>query len=114
MEMNEPWNKRRFEILIWFIFLDKPEGARLTTNASQNAVTEGDSVTFNCTVKAAVPLVSIYKFFFNGHLLSNNSNSEYTLTKVNRSQHYGEYKCVPHNDAGDGAEATARLNINGG
>ena len=53
-----------------YIFLDKPEGARLTTNASQNAVTEGDSVTFNCTVKAAVPLVSIYKFFFNGHLLS--------------------------------------------
>ena len=94
--------------------LDKPEGARLTTNASQNTVTEGDSVTFNCTVMAAVPLVSIYKLFFKGHLLSNNSNSEYTLNIVNRSQHYDEYKCVPHNEAGDGAEATVRLNISGG
>ena len=63
---------------------------------------------------AAVPKVSIYKFYFNGRLLIGKSNSEYTLNKVNRSQHYGEYKCVPHNDAGDGAEATARLNINGG
>ena len=63
---------------------------------------------------AAVPQVSIYKFYFKGHLLSNNSNSEYTLNNINRSQHHGEYKCVPHNDAGDGAEATVRLNINGG
>ena len=113
-EMYEPWNKQRFEIWIWFTFLDKPEGARLTTNASQNTVTEGDSVTFKCLVMAAVPQVSIYKFYFNGRLLSSNSNSEYTLNNVSRSQHYGEYKCVPHNDAGDGAEATIRLNINGG
>ena len=63
---------------------------------------------------AAVPKVSIYKFYFNGRLLSSNSISEYTLNNVNRSQHYGEYKCVPHNDAGDGAKATVRLNINGG
>ena len=63
---------------------------------------------------AAVPQVSIYKFYFNGRLLSNNSNSEYTLKDVNRSQHYGEYKCVPHNDAEDGVEATVRLYINGG
>ena len=114
MEMNELWNKQRFEILIWFIFLDRPEGARLTTNAAQNTITEGDSVTFNCTVVAAVPQVSIYKFYFRGQLLRNTNNSEYTLNNVNRSQHYGEYKCVPHNDAGDGAEATVRLNIDGG
>ena len=63
---------------------------------------------------AAVPQVSIYKFYFNGRLLSGNSNSEYTLNDVNRSQHYGKYKCVPHNDAGDRVEATVRLNINGG
>ena len=44
---------------------------------------------------AAVPQVSIYKFYFNGEI-------EY------------KYKCVPHNDAGDGTEATVRLNINGG
>ena len=95
-------------------FLDKPEGARLTTNASQNTVMEGDTVTFTCIVMAAVPEVSIYEFYFNGSLLGGNNNSEYTLNKVNRSQHCGVYKCVPHNDAGDGAEATVRLDINGG
>ena len=100
-------------ILISFTLLDKPEGARLTTNVSQNTVTEGDTVTFSCKVMAALPQVSIYKFYLNGHLLSENSNNEYTLNNTNRSQHYGEYKCIPHNDAGDGAEATVRLNING-
>ena len=114
MEMNEPWNKQRFEISVWFIFLDKPEGTRLTTNASQNTITQGDSVTFTCKVMAAVPEVSIYKFYVNDSLLSKNSNSEYTLYNVSRSQHYGKYKCVPHNDAGDGAEAIVGLNINGG
>ena len=112
--MNEPWNKQRFKILIWFLFLDKLEGTRLTTNAPQNTVTEGDTVTFKCIVMAAETQVSIYKFYLNGSLLSNNSNSEYTLNNVNRSQHHGKYKCVPHNKAGDGAEATVRLNINGG
>ena len=112
--MYEPWNNQRLEILILFTFLDKPEGARLTTNAPQNTVTEGDTVTLKCIVMASVPQVSIYKFYFNGRLLSSNSNSEYTLNNVNRSQQYGEYKCVPHNDAGDGAEATVRLDINGG
>ncbi|CAH3162659.1 unnamed protein product [Pocillopora meandrina] len=91
---------------------DKPEGATLSTNASQNTVTEGDTVTFKCKVMAAVPQVSVYKFYFNAGLLSGNSNSEYTLNNVNLSQHYGDYHCVPHNDAGDGAEATVRLNIN--
>ena len=62
---------------------------------------------------AAVPQVSIYKFYLNGRLLSGNSNSVYTLNNVNRSQHYGEYKCVPHNDVGDGAKAIVRLNIEG-
>ena len=81
---------------------------RLTTNAAQNTVTEGDAVTFKCIVMAAVPQVSFYKFYFN-----ENSNSEYTLNNVNRSQHYGEYKCVPHNDVGDGAKAIVRLNIEG-
>ena len=62
---------------------------------------------------AAVPQVSIYKFYFNGQPLSSNSNSEYILNNTNHSQHDGEYKCVPHNDAGDGVEATVRLNIEG-
>ena len=86
---------------------------RLTTNAAQNTVTEGDTVTFKCIVMAAVPQVSIYKFYFNGSLLSKNRNSVFILNNVNRSQHYAEYKCVPHNDVGDGAKATVRLNIEG-
>ena len=99
--------------MIWFTFLDKLEGAKLIINASQNTVTEGDTVTFKCIVVAAETQLSTYKFYFNGSLLSQNSNSEYTLNNVNRSQHHGEYKCVPHNKAGDGAEASLRLNING-
>ena len=100
--------------MIWFTFLDKLEGVRLIINDNEhNTVTEGDTVTFKCIVMAAKTQVSIYKFYFNGSLLSENSNNEYTLNNVNRSRHYGEYKCVPHNDAGDGAEATLRLNING-
>ena len=95
--------QKGIKILIWFTFLDKPEGTRFTTNASQNTVTEGDTVTFKCKVIAAVPQVSIYKVYFNGGLLSGNSSSEYTLNNVNRSKHYG-----------DGAEATVRLNINCG
>ena len=87
---------------------------RLTTNAAQNTVTEGDAVTFECIVTAAVPQVLFYKFYFNGSLLSENSNSEYTLNNVNRSQHYGEYVCIPYNDVGDGEKATVRLNIKGG
>ena len=102
------------KILIWFTFLDKLENVRLTTNASKNTVTEGDTVTFKCIVMPAETQVSIYKFYFNGRPLSENSNNEYILNNVNRSQHYGEYKCVPRNDAGDGAEATVKLNINGG
>ena len=86
---------------------------RLTTSVAQNTVTEGDTVTFKCIVMAAVPQVSIYKFYFNDSLLGENSNSEYTLNNVNRSQHSGEYKCVPHNDVGDGAKATLRLHIKG-
>ena len=97
----------------WFKFVDKPEGVRFTTNAAQNTVTEGDAVTFKCIVTAAVPQVSIYKFGFSGSLLSENSNSEFTLNNVNRYQHYGEYKCIPRNDVGDGAKATLRLNIKG-
>ena len=86
---------------------------RLTTSVAQNTVTEGDTVTFKCIVMAAVPQVSIHKFYFNGSLLSENSNNEYTINNVNRSQHYGEYKCVPHNDVGVGAKATVRLHIKG-
>lgn len=89
----------------------KPEGVTLTTNAPHNTVTEGETVKLTCKVTEAKPQVSLYKFFSPYRLISNSSNSEYTIYNVNRSQNYGEYRCVPQNVAGDGQEARAILNI---
>lgn len=91
---------------------DKPEGITLTTNATDSTVIQGDTVAFTCGVAAAQPKVSLYQFYLNNSLVSNGSAGEYTIANVNRSQHHGGYKCVPHNDAGDGLEATVLLNIN--
>ncbi|XP_022809730.1 hemicentin-1-like isoform X2 [Stylophora pistillata] len=89
----------------------KPKGVTLTTNAPQNTVTQGDTVKFTCKVKEAKPQVSLYKFFFNGRPVNVSNNNVYTINNVKRSQNYGEYKCIPRNDAGDGPEAKATLNI---
>ena len=95
------------------ISLDKPEGTILTTSAAANTVTQGDSVTFTCSVAAAKPHVSQYSFYLNETTTVKDSNdSQYTINNVQRSQHHGEYKCVPRNDVGDGPEATVTLNIN--
>ncbi len=96
------------------LLLDKPEGTRLTTSAAANTVTQGDSVTFTCHVTAAKPQVSQYRFYLNDTTLVKDSNdSQYAINNVQRSQHYGEYKCVPHNDVGDGPEGSVTLNVNG-
>lgn len=92
--------------------LDKPEGVTLSANAGQNTVTQGNNVTLTCHVTAAKPQASGYRFYFNNSLLSNSSNSDHIINNVQRSQHYGEYKCVPYNDAGDGPEAKVTLNVN--
>ncbi|KAL9964801.1 hypothetical protein ACROYT_G028489 [Oculina patagonica] len=95
------------------ILPDKPEGTRLTTSAAANTVTQGDSVTFTCHVTAAKPQVSHYRFYLNDTTpVKDSEDSQYTISNVQRSQHYGEYKCVPHNDVGDGPEATVTLNVN--
>ncbi|KAL9964823.1 hypothetical protein ACROYT_G028513 [Oculina patagonica] len=96
------------------ILPDKPEGTRLTTSAAEDTVTQGDSVTFTCRVTAAKPQVSQYRFYLNDTTdpVKDSKDSQYTISKVKRSQHYGDYKCVPHNYVGDGPEATVTLNVN--
>ena len=98
----------------WLIFLDKPEGTTLNTSVAGNTVTQGGSVTLTCHVTAAKPQVSRYRFYLNDTTLAKDSNdNQYTINNVQRSQHYGKYKCIPSNDAGDGPEATLVLNVNG-
>lgn len=95
------------------MLLDMPEGTTLNTSAAGNTFTQGGSVTFTCGVTAAKPQVSQYKFYLNDTtLVKNSSNNQYIIDSVQRSQHYGKYKCVPHNDVGDGTEATVTLNVN--
>ena len=96
------------------ILLDKPEGTTLTTSAADNTITQDDTVTFTCQVTAAKPQVSRYIFSLNDTTIVKDSvGSQYTINNVQRSQHYGKYKCVPSNDVGDGPEATMILNVNG-
>ena len=92
----------------------QPEGTILTTSAADNTVTQGRSVTFTCHVTAAKPQVSRYRFHLNDTtLVKDNNGNQYTINNVQRSQHYGKYKCVPHNDVGDGPEAAVILDVNG-
>ena len=64
----------------------------------------------------AYPPVSEYRFYFNDSNTTLNTVTDintFTLTNVQRSQHYGSYKCVAHNDVGDGQSDAVVLNING-
>jgi len=70
-------------------------------------------VTFTCNVNDAFPPVSEYKFYLQGSISKVTNVKKLTIVGVNRSQHYGEYKCVAHNAAGDEQSAGVRLNING-
>ena len=94
--------------------LDKPEGTTLTTTAADNTITQGDTVTFTCHVTAAKPEVSQNIFSLNDTtIIKAGYGSQYTINNVQRSLHYGKYKCVPSNNVGDGPEATVTLNVNG-
>ena len=67
-------------------------------------------------VTDANPQVSAYTFYVNNSNMALNTLTginKFTLTNVQRSQHYGSYKCVTHNDAGDGQSDAVVLNING-
>ena len=94
---------------------DKPEGTTLTTSVAGNTAVQGNSVTFTCKVSGAKPAVSGYRIYFNdSHTpLTEPSDGRYTINNVQRSQHFGRYRCVPYNDAANGQQATVQLNING-
>ena len=98
-----------------FSSTDKPEGTTLTTSVAGNTAVQGDSVTFTCKVAGAKPAVSGYRIYFNDSNtpLTEPTDGRYTINNVQRSQHFGRYKCVPYNDAGNGPQATVQLNING-
>ena len=71
-------------------------------------------MTFTCHVTAAKPQVSRYRYYLNDTThVKDSYGSQYTISNVQRSQHYGKYKCVPRNNVGNGAEATATLYVNG-
>ena len=104
---------------LWFInnilhLLDPPEGTTLTTSAASDTAVKGDQVTFTCTATGANPAVDKYKFYFNNSNtpIAENSKGTYQINDVQGSDQ-GTYKCVPHNDAGDGEVAAVMLTVNG-
>ena len=57
--------------------------------------------------------MSRYKFYLNDtDVVKDSNDNQYTINNVQRSQHYGKYKCVPRNDVGDGPEAAVILDVN--
>ena len=93
---------------------DPPEGTTLTTSAASDTAVKGDKVTFTCKVTGAKPAVDKYKFYFKNSNtpIAENSKGTYQINSVKGSDQ-GTYKCVPHNDAGDGVEFTVMLTVNG-
>lgn len=93
---------------------DKPKGVTITTSAAGNIATQGQNVTFTCHVLEAKPAVSEYRFYLNDSTLTPVTNvNKLIIHGVNRSQHFGKYKCVAYNDAGDGQSDAVVVNING-
>jgi len=91
-----------------------PQGTTLSTSATGNTVIEGESVRFTCDVTAAKPQVSRYRFYLNDTtLVRDSTDNRYIINNVQRSQHYGKYKCIPRNDVGNGSEAAVILNVTG-
>ena len=71
-------------------------------------------MTFTCKVTGAKPAVDKYEFYFKNSNtpIAQNSNGTYQINSV-KGSNQGTYKCVPHNDAGVGEEATVVLTVNG-
>ena len=71
-------------------------------------------MTFTCKVTGAKPAVDKYKLYFKNSKtpITENSKGTYQINSVKGSDQ-GTYKCVPHNYAGDGEEATVMLTVNG-
>ena len=62
----------------------------------------------------AKPAVDKYKFYSKDRKtkLAENSKGTYDIIYVKDSDQ-GRYTCIPHNDAGDGKEASVMLTVNG-
>ena len=82
--------------------------------ASDSAL-QGQTVTVTCHVADAKPPVSTYSFYRNNSLLSRpvTTKNKYTIQNVRRALHFGNYKCIAHNDAGDGESAVIVLDVKG-
>ena len=94
--------------------VDKPSGVTISTNATQNPVIQGESVTLTCHVREAKPPMTEYKFYRNGSLLAPAANvNNLVIQHVRRSQHSGDYKCEARNNAGSRESSAVILNING-
>ena len=96
------------------ILSDPPEDTALTTSAASNTAVKGDQVSFTCKVTGSNPAVDKYKFYFKNSNTptAENNKGTYQINSVKGSDQ-GTYKCVPHNAAGDGEEATVFLTVNG-
>ena len=67
-----------------------------------------------CDVSEVKPAVSEYRFYLNDSILTPVTNvNKFIIHGVNRYHHFGKYKCVAHNDAGDGQSDVVVLNITG-
>ena len=101
-------------IIVELIPTDKPKGVTIATNATRNTVRQGQNVALTCDVSEAKPAVSEYRFYLNGSILTPVTNvNKFIIQDVKRSRHFGKYKVVAHNDAGDGQSDQVVLNITG-
>ena len=93
---------------------DKPKHVSITTSADGNIAVQGQNVTLTCDVSEAKPPVSEYRFYLNDSILTTVTDADiFTIHDVKRSEHFGKYKCMAHNDAGDGESDVIVLNITG-
>jgi len=84
-----------------------------TITLSKSTALQGENVTLTCHVTAANPAVSEYRFYLNDTVRNTSKSNSLTIIDVQLSKHYGKYKCVAHNDAGDGQSNAVVLDING-
>ena len=89
---------------------DKPVGTDLISDAQNNAVITGHSVTFSCTADS-LPSPEL-ELLFNNVSLGYFKNGNYTLQRVNSSSG-GTYECVPRNFLGTGLRASLNLTVQG-
>ncbi|XP_068734421.1 neural cell adhesion molecule 2-like [Montipora capricornis] len=89
----------------------KPKVTGISTSVLQDTAIQGENVTLTCHVTEAKPPVLRYEFYRNSSLISEAIVGNFTIYNVRRSQHYGNYTCKAHNDAGFGQSDVIVLDI---